>query len=77
MAVIEYEKALPTVPLALVALVMTGLAVIVSVRVAVPVPALLVALSVTVDVPPVPVGVPEITPVPVLIDKPVGNPVAP
>jgi len=76
-AVIEYEKAVPTVPLALVALVITGKAVMVSVRVAVPVPALLVALSVTVDVPPAPVGVPEITPVPVLTDNPAGNPVAP
>jgi len=76
-AVIEYENTLPTVPLALVALVITGKAVIDSVRVAVPVPTALVALSVTVDVPPVPVGVPEITPVAVLTDNPAGNPVAP
>jgi hypothetical protein len=76
-AVIEYENAVPTVPLAVVALVITGTAVMVSVRVAVPVPTPLVALSVTVDVPPVPVGVPEITPVAVLTDKPAGNPVAP
>ena len=76
-AVIEYEKALPTVPLTLVALVITGTAVMVSVRVAVPVPTALVALIVTVDVPPVPVGVPEITPVAVLTDNPAGNPVAP
>jgi hypothetical protein len=70
-------NALPTTPLAVVALVITGKPVMVSVRVAVPVPTLLVALSVTVDVPPVPVGVPEITPVVVLTDKPAGNPVAP
>jgi hypothetical protein len=49
----------------------------VSVRVAVPVPEVLVALSETEDVPPVPVGVPDITPVEVLTDKPAGNPVAP
>jgi hypothetical protein len=50
--------------------------VIVNVRVAWPVPALLVALRVTVEVPAV-VGVPEIKPVPLLTDKPAGNPVAP
>jgi hypothetical protein len=44
-------------------------------RVAVPVPALFVALNVTVDVPAA-VGVPEINPVPVLIDRPAGNPLA-
>ena len=49
---------------------------IVSVKVALPVPPLLVALSVTVEVPAV-VGVPEINPVPLFTDKPVGNPVAP
>jgi hypothetical protein len=48
----------------------------VSVSVAVPVPALLVALRETVDVAAV-VGVPEIRPVVVLIDKPAGKPVAP
>ena len=48
----------------------------VSVRVALPVPALLVALSVTVDVA-ADVGVPEISPVPVLTDKPAGKPAAP
>jgi hypothetical protein len=56
---------------------MAGGAVMVSVRVAVPVPTPLVALSVTVDVLPVPVGVPEITPVVVLTDNPAGSPVAP
>ena len=77
MAVIWYEKALPTVPLAEVALViMGGGNPMVSVSVPVPVPPLLVALSVTVEVP-VEVGVPEINPVALLIDKPTGNPVAP
>ena len=47
----------------------------VSVRVALPVPPLLVALSVTVEVPAA-VGVPEISPVPVLTARPAGNPVA-
>jgi hypothetical protein len=76
-AVIWYEKALPTVPLAVVALVITGAAMaIVSVRVALPVPPLLLALSVTVEVPAA-VGVPEIKPLLVLTDRPAGNPVAP
>jgi hypothetical protein len=67
----------PTVPLAEVELVMTGGAdATVTVRVAVPVPPLLVALRVTDEVAAV-VGVPEIRPVVVLTDKPVGNPVAP
>jgi hypothetical protein len=48
----------------------------VKVRVALPVPLLLVALNVTLDVP-AEVGVPEIRPVPVLTDKPAGNPAAP
>jgi hypothetical protein len=76
-AVIWYENALPSDPLALLALVITGRPVMVSVRVAVPVPALLVALNDTVDVPPAPVGVPEMTPVEVLTVRPAGNPVAP
>jgi hypothetical protein len=60
-----------------VALVITGAATaIVSVRVAFPVPLALVALNVTVEVPAV-VGVPEINPVPLFTDSPVGNPVAP
>ena len=59
------------------ALVITGFAcATVSVRVAFPVPPLLVALSVTVELPAA-VGVPEITPVEVLTDKPAGSPVAP
>jgi hypothetical protein len=48
----------------------------VSVRVALPVPPLLVALGVTVDVF-APLGVPEISPVPLLTVNPAGNPVAP
>jgi hypothetical protein len=48
----------------------------VSVRVAVPVPPLLVALKVTVEVP-CPVGVPDISPDPLLTVSPAGNPVAP
>jgi hypothetical protein len=76
-AVMEYEKALPTVPLALVVLVIAGGATaIVTVRVALPVPPAFVALSVTVEVPAA-VGVPEITPVAVFTIRPVGNPVAP
>ena len=47
----------------------------VNVRVALAVPEILVAPKVTVDVP-TPEGVPEITPVDVLMDKPAGNPVA-
>jgi len=70
-------KALPTVELAFVALVITGAAgMIVMVRLAFPVPPPLVALSVTVDAPAV-VGVPEINPVVLFTDNPAGNPVAP
>ena len=77
LAVIWYENALPTVPLAVVALVITGAAgLMVSASVALPVPPLLVALSVTVDVPAV-VGVPEINPDVLFTDNPAGNPVAP
>jgi hypothetical protein len=47
-----------------------------NVRVAVPMPALLVALIVTGKLPPA-VGVPEITPVDVLIERPAGSPDAP
>ena len=48
---------------------------IVKLSVAVPVPPLLVALRATLNVP-VTVGVPEINPVPVLTERPSGNPVA-
>jgi len=76
-AVIWYEKALPTVPFAVLPLVITGGATaMVSVRVALPVPPPLVALSVTVDVP-APVGVPEINPVPAFTVIPAGKPAAP
>jgi hypothetical protein len=76
-AAIWYEKDVPTVPLADVALVITGVAaLIVSFRVAFPVPPLLVALMVTVEVPAA-VGVPEIDPVEPLTARPAGKPVAP
>jgi hypothetical protein len=76
-AVIWYENAVPTVPLAAVALVIAGApAAIVSVRVAWPVPLPLVALNVTVEVPAA-VGVPEINPLVPFTDSPAGNPVAP
>ena len=67
-----------TVPLALVALVITGAAglLIVSVSVAVPVPPAFVALNVTVALP-VAVGVPEINPLVVLTVSPAGSPAAP
>jgi len=65
------------VPLAVVALLITGAAgLTVSVKVAVPVPTPLAALSVTVEVPAA-VGVPEIMPDVVFTNKPAGNPVAP
>ena len=68
---------MPWVPLAEVALVMTGDgAAMVKVSVAVPVPVELVALSETVDVPDA-VGVPEIRPVEVFTERPEGKPVAP
>ena len=69
---------MPTVPLAEVALEITGAATaaeMVSVRVAVPVPVALVALNVTVEVPAA-VGVPEIKPLVALTDRPAGSPVA-
>ena len=67
-----------TVPLAVNALVIAGgaeAALIVKVNVAVPVPAALVALNVTLDVPAA-VGVPEMMPVVVSTESPVGKPVA-
>jgi hypothetical protein len=71
-------KAVLTLPVALEALVMIGVAVaglIVSVNAAVPVPLALVALRLTSDVPAV-VGVPEIKPELVLTLRPAGKPVA-
>jgi hypothetical protein len=60
-----------------VVLVITGAGITtVRVKVALPVPPALIALRVMEDVAAV-VGVPEITPVAVLIDKPAGRPVAP
>ena len=77
LAVMEYEKAIPTVPLAVVALVIAGGATAtVTVRVALPVPPAFVALSVTVEVPAA-IGVPEITPVAAFTVRLAGNPVAP
>ena len=64
-------------PLAVVALVMTGGGgLIVKIKVALPVPLLLAALIVTLYVPAV-VGVPEIAPVVVFTVKPAGSPAAP
>jgi hypothetical protein len=72
-------NAVPTVPVAVPALEITGaagkLALIVMLKVLVPVPPALVALSVTLVVAAV-VGVPEISPVVVLTVSPAGNPVA-
>jgi hypothetical protein len=77
LAVIWYENALPSVPLAVVALVITGGGMaMVRVKVALPVPVLFVALSVTVELPTA-VGVPEINPVVLLTESPAGKPVAP
>ena len=52
-----------------------GAALMVRVRVALPVPVLFVALRLTVEVPAA-VGVPEINPLVLLTDSPLGNPVA-
>jgi hypothetical protein len=70
-------KTTPTVPVALVALVITGVGggLMVIVRVPLPAPPALVALMVTVKVPEA-VGVPEINPVEVFTVKPAGNGVA-
>ena len=56
--------------------VMTGAALRVRTRVAVPVPVGLVAERVTLKVPAATLGVPEIAPVDVLIERPPGRPVA-
>ena len=55
---------------------MTGAALRVIMRVAVPVPVELVAEMVTLKVPAATLGVPEIRPLPVLIERPPGRPVA-
>ena len=63
-------------PVAVPALEMTGAGgLMVRVKVLVPVPPALVALKLTLEVAAV-VGVPEISPVAVLIDRPAGSPVA-
>ena len=68
---------MPTVPLALVGLVMTGAAgLIVSDKLVLPVPPAFVALMVTLGLPAA-VGVPEMTPVEVLTVRPAGKFVAP
>ena len=73
---IWYEKVLPTAPLAVAKLVITGAAeLIVTITPALPVPPELVALTVTVEVPTA-VGVPEISPVVPLTASPGGKPVA-
>jgi hypothetical protein len=66
------------VPLAVVALVITGRGTVpmVNVNVAFPVPLPLVALRVTVEVL-AEVGVPEMSPVVLLTESPAGNPEAP
>lgn len=75
-AVIRYLKDVPTLPVAVEALAITGAAeLMVSVRLPVPVPLPFVALSVTVKVPAV-LGVPEIKPEDVLTERPAGKPVA-
>ena len=56
--------------------VMTGTALRVITRMAVPVPVALVAERVTLKVPAATLGVPEIRPVVVLIERPLGRPVA-
>ena len=55
---------------------MTGAALRVIMRVAVPVPVELVAEMVTLKVPAATLGVPEMRPLPVLIERPPGRPVA-
>ncbi len=55
---------------------MMGAALRVIMRVAVPVPVELVAEMVTLKVPAATLGVPEMRPVPVLIERPPGRPVA-
>ncbi len=68
---------MPTVPLAVPELAITGVpALTVRVKVPVPVPVALVALTAIDDVPDA-LGVPEINPVDVLIDNPAGKLVAP
>jgi hypothetical protein len=69
-------KAIPRVAVALKVEVMTGAALRVITRVAVPVPVVLVAERETLKLPAATLGVPEIRPVVVLIERPPGRPVA-
>ena len=72
----QHRAGVPVTPVATVELVITGVGgLIVIVRVASPVPAEFPAPKLTVYVPDV-VGVPEIAPFAVLIDKPGGRPLA-
>ena len=66
----------PRVAVAVRVDVMTGAALRVMMRVAVPVPVELAAEMVTLKVPAATLGVPEIRPVVVLIERPPGRPVA-
>ena len=71
-----YVNAVPTIPLAVAALVITGVAgLMVIVTVFDPVPPALIALTVEVYVPAV-VGVPVIAPVEVFTESPAGRPLA-
>jgi hypothetical protein len=56
--------------------VMTGAALRVITRVAVPVPVTFLAVTVTLKVPAATLGVPEMAPLPVLIESPPGSPIA-
>ena len=69
-------KAVPRVAVAVKVEVMTGAALRVITRVAVPVPAALVAERVTLKVPAATLGVPEMRPLVVLMERPPGRPVA-
>ena len=69
-------KAVPRVAVAVKEEEMTGAALRVRTRVAVPVPVVLVAEMVTRKVAAATLGVPEITPVVVLMERPPGRPVA-
>ena len=66
----------PRVAVAVRVEVMTGAALRVITRLAVPAPAALVAERVTLKVPAATLGVPEIAPVVVLMERPPGRPVA-
>ena len=69
-------KAVPRIAVAVKVEVMMGGALRVMTRVAVPVPVELVAERVTLKVPAATLGVPETTPVVVLMERPPGRPVA-